>query len=78
MLGDIKKYGQEADFGIWDYDYLCTIYYDKDRNMKEFVLDSRKPVIEKAKKWRDIILKKATRIHNIDKDIEKFIKNHSK
>ncbi|OGK21020.1 hypothetical protein A3C98_02380 [Candidatus Roizmanbacteria bacterium RIFCSPHIGHO2_02_FULL_37_15] len=76
MLNQVKKYGQEPDFGIWDYDYLCTIYYDKNRNMKEFVLDSRKPVIEKAKKWRNIILKKATRIFNTKKDIGAFIKKH--
>lgn len=78
MLNQIEMYGQEPDFGIWDYDYLCTIYYDKNRNMKEFALDSRKPVIENAKKWRDIILKKATRIHNTGGDIRKFIQSHSK
>jgi len=77
MLDDIRAHGDEPDFGIWDYDYLCTIYYDKKGEMKEFVLDSRKQVIEKAKRWRDIILKKSVRIHNLDKDIDKFIKTQS-
>lgn len=77
MLNKVRKYGKEPDFGIWDYDYLCTIYYDKNKNMKEFVLDSRKQIIEKAKKWRDIILKKATRIYNVDRDIERFINKNN-
>ena len=77
MLDDIKNYGQEPDFGIWDDDYLCTIYYKKNHEVKEFILDSRKSVIEKAKKWKDIILKSSKRIYNSNKDIKDFIKKNS-
>ncbi|MBI2641044.1 alpha/beta hydrolase [Candidatus Roizmanbacteria bacterium] len=77
MLREISKYGREPDFGIWDEDYVCTILYDQKKHMKEFVLDSRKSVLDGAKKWRDIILKKAKRIHNVQEDVERFIKAHS-
>ncbi|PIY69211.1 hypothetical protein COY90_01970 [Candidatus Roizmanbacteria bacterium CG_4_10_14_0_8_um_filter_39_9] len=79
MLDDIKQYGTEPDFGIWDDDYTCTIIYDDfvKKHMKEFVLNSQMESLEKARKWKDIILKKAIRINNSDVDIKKFIIEHS-
>lgn len=77
MLDDIRQYGSEPDFGIWDEDYVCTILYDKKGKMEEFVLDSQKTTLNLALKWKSIILKKSLRILNLTSDIKKFIKLHS-
>jgi len=78
MLDDMKQYGKEPDFGIWDDNYVCMILYDGNKNMKEFVLDSRKETLKNAQKWRNMILKKATRIYDVNKNISNFIKNNNK
>lgn len=77
MLDEIKEYGDEPDFGIWDDDYVCTIYYKKNKEIKEFVLDSRPETLNKANQWKQKILQRATKINNVDKDVYKFIKDHS-
>lgn len=77
MLDDIKQFGTEPDFGVWDDDYVCTIYYDKQRNVREFVLNSEKETLQNAIKWKSIILKKALRIYDTTSDIKQFIKLHS-
>lgn len=78
MLDEIKNEVKDPDFGLWDKDYRCTIHYDEKGKMKEIVLSSRKEDVEQAEKWRDLILKKATRIFNNDNDIENFIKVHAR
>lgn len=77
LLKNIIKFGKEPDFGIWDYDYVCTVLYDENKNMKEFTLDSRDQTIKDAIKWRDIILTKSIKINNLNKDIKNFIKKYS-
>lgn len=77
MLDDIKQYGQEPDFGIWDEDYVCIILYDKKGSMKEFILDSQKNTLKNALNWKSIILKKSLHILNPASDIKRFIKLHS-
>lgn len=78
MLDEIKQFGSEPDFGVWDDDYVCTIFYDNNNNVKEFVLNSEKETLQKALKWQSIILKKALRIYNCTSDIKKFVKLHTR
>jgi uncharacterized protein len=73
---DILEDTKELDFGIWDDDYLCIVKMKNDRQV-EVKLSSRKKDIKEANVWRENILKKATRIYNIDTDIKNFIKKNS-
>jgi len=72
MWEDIKDKVEEADFGIWDNEYLCCV------SKKEVRLSSRKSDLKRGNRWQGVILKKAYRIDNADKDIEKFIKMNKK
>ncbi len=74
MFNDINYEVKDPDFGMWDKDYLCTIHYGLDKNMKEIILCSKSEEIDKAEKWRDYILEKATRINNSIEDVESFVK----
>ncbi len=65
----------EPDFGIWDDDYLCIVSYKENKQI-EVKLSSRKKDIREAEKWKETIMKKATRIQN-EKDIQAFVKKHS-
>ncbi len=74
---DIKNVVKELDFGLWDEDYRCFVWFNKKFKVTEVEMSSRKKDIIEAKKWRDYVLKKATRIHNADKDVAAFIRAHS-
>lgn len=74
---DIKDRIEEQDFGIWDDDYLCTIKYTASwEKMSEIILDSRKSSMKKALEWKTIVLQKAKRIYNTEKDLQDFINKH--
>ncbi len=72
MRKDLDKITTEPDFGIWDYEYLCTVSTQDN----QATLSSRKEDIEKGKKWEEEILKVATRITNVEQDLQEFIKKH--
>ena len=76
MMNDVEKEVGELDFGVWDTDYLCVVHFNKDKQV-EVKLSSRKQDISEAEKWEKIILAKAEKITNLDKDIEAFIRIHS-
>ena len=75
---DIKKLVGEPDFGIWDNDYVCIVSLDKTKRIKEVKLSSRKSDLLEARRWQKVILRKATRIYNLDKDVSNFISQRSK
>lgn len=77
MFKDVKRYIGEPDFGIWDNEYLCIVKFDKNKKVSEVKLSSRKVDMREAQRWKQVILKRATRIYNADKDIKKFILNNS-
>lgn len=77
LYKDIQNDVEVPDFGITDDDYVCLVPYDeKTHTVKEIELNSTTEVMEKAKKWKEIIFKKATKITNPEKDIKKFIQSH--
>jgi predicted alpha/beta hydrolase family esterase len=76
LYDEIKNFVSEPDFGIWDNDYLCIVKFNQKNQIKEIKLDSRQKDIKKALKWKKIILKKAVRIYNTDRDINNFILKH--
>jgi len=78
FFGDVKKYIEEPDFGIWDNEYLCIVKFDKNKEVSEVKLSSRKIDMKNAEKWKHFILKKSKRIFNIDKDVKKFIMEKSR
>ncbi len=78
MIKDIKEHGKNLDFGIWDEDYTCTILYDKNKNMKEFFLDSRESMMKKANKLKEVILNNAIQIKNSTSDVKAFIASHTR
>lgn len=67
---------EEMDFGIWDEEYLCAVGLQNNR-YKQVKLSSRKEDIQKGLHWKEIILQKALKITNPDKDIAEFIKKKS-
>lgn len=69
MESDIIKITKHPDFGVWDYEYLCTV--DPDSN--EAQLSSRKQDIEQGRVWEEKILKVATKIKDSTTDIQHFI-----
>ncbi|MBI3380265.1 alpha/beta hydrolase [Candidatus Gottesmanbacteria bacterium] len=75
---DVKKDLPEPDFGIWDDEYVCIVNYTQGKEESEIILDSRNPKIKEAKKWRDLVMNKAVRIYNIQKDISRFISKNSR
>ncbi len=60
----------EHDFGIWDEDYLCIVNFDKNK-VTGVKLTSRRQDIDEAIKWKNKILKSATKINSND-DMELF------
>jgi len=78
LYQDIKNDVAVPDFGITDDNYVCLVPYDEKTNtVKEIELNSTTEGMEKARKWKEIILKKATKIIDPDKDIFTFIQSHT-
>lgn len=75
-LDKVKKQLPEPDFGIWDDEYLCMVRFNKNKKASEVKISSRKKDIKEALVWKDIILKYAVRIQNLDWDIKSFIKKN--
>jgi hypothetical protein len=63
------------DFGLWDNDYVCFVPMDKDGNVDQVRLSSRKQDLEQAMETKKKILEKATRIKSLDEDIKHFLQN---
>lgn len=78
MFDEVKQFGKEFDFGIWDENYLCTIRYDKKNEIKDIFVDSRDKILKDAHDLRDLIIQQSTRIQDYNKDIDLFISSHSK
>ncbi len=75
---DIKKEVSVPDFGITDDEYVCLVpYNEKTNKVEEVELNSTSETMKIALKWKEIILKRAIKITNPDKDIKKFIESHS-
>ena len=74
MNQDLAKITEEEDFGLWDYEYLCTV----DAVENKACLSSRKEDIEKGKEWEEEVIKVATRVTNVEEDLMNFIEIHSK
>lgn len=78
LYKDIQNDVEVPDFGITDDDYVCLVPYDeKTHKVKEIELNSTSEVMEKAKRWKEVILKKSTKIKDPEKDIKKFIQSHT-
>ena len=54
---DVSPEVREGDFGIWDGDYVCTVYHRK--NGVEFGLDSRESYLSEVNKWQELIMRVA-------------------
>ncbi|HLD57803.1 MAG TPA: alpha/beta fold hydrolase [archaeon] len=67
---DLVRDLTEVDFGIWDEDYLCIVNFDKSK-VTGVKLTSRKKDIAESIKWKNKILKAASRIKS-ESDIEDF------
>jgi len=72
MYSSLKDDIKQPDFGIWDDEYRCLVTFDKNNQVSEIQLSSRKEDLELAKSWKEIILSKATRITDIN-NIQSFI-----
>lgn len=75
---EIKDQVAVPDFGITDDSYVCLVPYNENiEKVGEVELNSTSEVMKKALKWKEIILQKAVKITNPDKDITAFIKSKS-
>jgi len=59
-LKDVKDLVGEYDFGLWDDEYICSIHYKNSKKQSEIILDGRHDSLEKARGWKDEILKHTT------------------
>ena len=75
-LADIKAIGAEPDFGIWDNDYLCMVRFAHNEP-REVQLSSRKKDIQEALEWQKKILQVAMPLHDLAKDIPRFVRTHT-
>jgi len=66
----------QPDFGIWDNEYLCVVEFSNKNQVSRIRISSLKEDIKTAQGWENKILKKSTRIYNIEKDLQDFIKNN--
>ncbi len=76
MFDKVKTNLPSPDFGIWDDEYVCIVNYTNGHEESDIILDGRSPQLQEAKKWRDLVMSKAVRINNTDKDVKKFIKSY--
>jgi len=74
----IKGKIPEPDFGIWDNSYVCIVPSPKNRKVNTIELNNDKAALKMAETWKREVLKNSSRIHNLDDDIEKFIKDQYK
>jgi len=70
MRKDVEHITDDLDFGLWDYEYVCTVEGNKGK------LSSRKKDIQQGQKWEKQILKESTQI-NSSNDFFDFIKSHN-
>lgn len=81
LWSDVEKVVEEPDFGIWDYNYICIVHYDKNRKtgVTDIVLDSRDSEMLKFKGWAEYILKESFLIDSagMEKSIRQFKQLHS-
>lgn len=66
----------QPDFGIWDNEYLCVVEFNNKNQVTRIKISSLKEDIKIAQDWEGKILKKSTRIYNLEKDLQDFIKNN--
>lgn len=73
----IKDSLQEPDFGIWDDEYICFIHYHPDKRMEEIILDGRPHTIKMVQKEKEIVQKFSIPITDVDRDLDKYIKENT-
>lgn len=70
----IKKQVTVPDFGITDDNYVCLVpYNDNLDKVEEVELSSTSEAMKKARQWQKVILEKAVKVNDPDKDIKAFI-----
>ena len=72
----VKKFLKFSDFGIWDSSYVCMVEFKNQNEIKRVKLDSRKSELNKACKQKDVILKNAARIYNLN-DVSRWMLKHA-
>lgn len=73
----VKGRLSEPDFGLWDNEYVCFIHYKPnfEVDMEEVVLDGRPATIKLAQEEEKIVRKYSVAIKDVDKDLNRYIKN---
>lgn len=71
----IKDDVPTPDFGITDDSYVCLVPYDKKtKKALEIDLDSSEEIMQKARKWKVVILNHSLQVKDIQTDIQTFTK----
>lgn len=68
---------KEPDFGIWDDEYICFVHYTPTGVTEDIILDGRKETIHLAKQERKLVDSFSVSIKDVDRDVDRFIKNNS-
>lgn len=77
LYSEVKDIVIEPDFGIWDDEYVCVVRYDtQKKSISEVELNSRSADIKQYSVWKDIILRKATKISNPEPDVDLYYNSH--
>lgn len=68
---EIKADLEDLDFGIWDDEYVCIVNVNDENKVINAKLSNAEGDLVKAKKWKNVLLQKATKIEDFE-DIKKF------
>lgn len=75
---EVKDLMKEPDFGIWDNEYICFIHYSSSGVTEDIILDGRNETIKLAQEEQKIVEKYAIKINDVDRDLDAYIKNHTR
>ncbi len=73
----IKDSLKEPDFGIWDNEYICFVHYAVNGYTEDIILDGRAETIKLAQDQERIVEKYSIKIDDVDRDLDKHIKENS-
>lgn len=73
----IKDGLKEPDFGIWDDEYICFVHYSISGHAEDIILDGRPEIVKLAQDEEKFVRKFATEVTDVDRDLDKYIKDNS-
>lgn len=64
-VSEVEKIGCPEDFGIWDNEFVCTLFREPNGHLLNGILDSRVKSVVTAQNWRDRIMRASRKISSL-------------